>query len=156
MRSAAGLSMSRALCQRSWRSLLLSVLPRKDCLPHLAPLQKSPDDAGYFQGHGVVAVTERCGISTVTLLEVPLGLFMSSGRWLLCPRLAGWVPELREFIFSVGRKASWICLAAPFFFLRLQIWYNYPPCLAPETQSYRQWVSAWHLICLQWCFECYR
>lgn len=108
----------------SWRPLLSSVLPRKDCLPHFSPLQKSPNDSGYFKGHNVVTVTEWCGISTMTPLEVPLGLFMSSGWLLLCPHLAGWVPELRQFIFNVGRKASWICMAAPVFFLKLQtlIW----------------------------------
>lgn len=64
---------------RSRRPLLSSVLPGKDCLPHLSPLQRSPNDSGYFKGHNVVTVTERCGRSTMTPLGVPLRLFMSAG-----------------------------------------------------------------------------
>lgn len=84
---------------------LVNVLPTRDCLPHLSPLQKSPNDSGYFKGYNVVTVTGWCGISTMTPLDVPLGLFMSFGWLLLCPHLARWVPELRKFIFSVGEKS---------------------------------------------------
>lgn len=107
---------------------LVNVLPRKDCLLHLSPLQKSPNDSGYFKGYNVVTVTGWCGISTMTPLDVPLGLFMSFGWLLLCPQLVRWVPEPREFIFSVGRKAFWICIACPPLSLygRLQISHSFP------------------------------
>lgn len=115
------------------RPLLFHVLPRKDCLPHLSPLQKSPNDSGYFKGYNVVTVTEWYGISTMTPLAGPLGLFMSLGWLLLCPHWAGWAQDWGN-VFSVWEEkllgTAWRLL-----FVTLWTWYVVSSCLAPGPKA---------------------